>query len=341
MYKTKDTTTCIFNFHKTLVKMKIFSISDISSYRSELMGWAIMWIMMLHFTFTQIKPLGFLAQYGFTGVDIFMLVSGFGLYFSLEKHTHIFPFYKKRFLRIFPAYYIIGFFSSILLYQDSILSYLFRYTTIGFWTGGVYGDWYIPSIVFLYIFMPFIKKLYDRKLWIIIISICGLCLIVSYILVANNNIPKSEPHFFLLYRIPSFLFGVACAYWVKNGFSNTYYYYILVAGIPFFIYLYPHHHEIYNYKYFSTVFLLPIITFLLIVISRHCSPINPYISKIGQASLEIYIIQGIFFHAIITEMITIPAEYHDIISILFIILSSTLGIVTHWLIDKTGIIRVF
>ena len=320
---------------------KFFTIKDLSNYRSELMGWAILWIMMLHFTFTQIKPLGFLAQYGFAGVDIFMLVSGFGLFYSLEKNSHIIPFYRKRFLRIFPTYYFLGIFASILLYHDNAITYLFRYTTIGFWTGGVYGEWYIPSIVFLYLLTPFIKKLYDRKLYIIIILIGCLCLIASYIIVANNYINKGEPHFFLLYRIPSFLFGMACAYWVKNGFSDTYYYYILIAGIPFFIYLYPHHHEIYNYKYFSTVFLLPIFTSLFIVISRHCPPINPIISKIGQASLEIYIIQGMFFHAISTGIITMSTEYHDIISILLIILSSCLGITVHWLIDKTGITRIF
>ncbi len=318
----------------------LFTIKDLSNYRSELMGWAILWIMMLHFTFTQIKPLGFLAQYGFAGVDIFMLVSGFGLFYSLEKNSHIIPFYRKRFLRIFPTYYFLGIFASILLYHDNAITYLFRYTTIGFWTGGVYGEWYIPSIVFLYLLTPFIKKLYDRKLYIIIILIGCLCLIASYIIVANNYINKGEPHFFLLYRIPSFLFGMACAYWVKHGFSNKYYYNILFAGIPFFIYLYPYHHEIYNYKYFSTVFLIPTFTFLLIVISRHCHSINPIISKIGQASLEIYIIQGIFFHAIVSEIITIPADYHDIISFLFIILSSTSGIVVHWLIDKTGITRI-
>ena len=57
-----------------------FELKDISTYRSELMGWSILWIMMLHFTFTQVKPLGFIAQYGFAGVDIFMLVSGLGLF---------------------------------------------------------------------------------------------------------------------------------------------------------------------------------------------------------------------------------------------------------------------
>ena len=53
--------------------LKVFDLSDISKYRSDLMGWAIVWIMMLHFTFITIKPLGFIAQYGFAGVVIFML----------------------------------------------------------------------------------------------------------------------------------------------------------------------------------------------------------------------------------------------------------------------------
>lgn len=318
----------------------LFTTKDISTYRSELMGWSIMWIMMLHFTFTQIKPLGFLAQYGFAGVDIFMLVSGFGLYFSLEKNSHIISFYKKRFLRIFPTYYILGIFASILLYHDTILTYLFRYTTIGFWTGGVYSAWYIPSIVFLYLCTPFIKKLYDHKLLIIIILICVLCLITSYILVANDYIPKSEPHFFLLCRIPSFLFGMTCAYWVKNDIANKYYYFILLTGIPFCIYLYPLHHTIYNYKYLSLVFLLPLFAFIFVTISKYCHSINPIISKIGKASLEIYIIQGMIFHAIGTGIITMSTEYHDIISIFLMILSSSLGISAHWLIDKTGITRI-
>lgn len=79
----------------------IFTIKDITDYHSELMGWAIAWIMMLHFTFTQIKPLGFIAQYGFAGVDIFILVSGLGLFFHLKKTTKLDSFTKKDFLHLF------------------------------------------------------------------------------------------------------------------------------------------------------------------------------------------------------------------------------------------------
>ena len=316
---------------------KLFTLKDISTYRSELMGWAILWIMMLHFTFTQIKPLGFIAQYGFAGVEIFMLVSGFGLYFSLDKDSNLSHFYKKRLLRIFPTYYLLGLFASLLLYHDDIITYLFRYTTIGFWTGSDYSEWYIPSIVFLYLFAPFLKTLFDKKLLIVIVLTCCICLLASYILVENEYITKGEPHFFLLYRIPAFLFGMACAYWINNGISEKYYFYLLIVGIPLFVLLFPRHHEIYNFKYLSLVFLLPLFILCFIIISKRINLINLLMSHMGKASLEIYIIQGFFFYGIQTGLIIIPIEYHDIISILLIILSSILGIAFHWLIGKTGI----
>ena len=58
---------------KEIKSIFCFNLNDISIYRSELMGWSIIWIMMLHFRFLSIIPLGFIAQYGFTRVDIFLL----------------------------------------------------------------------------------------------------------------------------------------------------------------------------------------------------------------------------------------------------------------------------
>ena len=156
---------------------KLFDIQDISVYRSELMGWSILWIMMLHFTFNQIKPLGFIAQYGFAGVEIFMLVSGLGLFYSLHSNHNIFQFYKKGLLRIFPTYYILGIFASILLFHDNIIDYLYRYSTVGFWAGGLYWEWYIPSIVMLYLLSPLFKYLIDKKYFILLLCL-GLSILV-------------------------------------------------------------------------------------------------------------------------------------------------------------------
>lgn len=318
-----------------------FQLKYISDYRAELMGWSILWIMMLHFTFTQIKPLGFIAQYGFAGVDIFMFVSGFGIYFSLEKNNQLRKYYKKRLLRIFPTYYILGIIASLFLYKDNFWQYLFRYSTIGFWTGGLYAEWYIPAIVVLYAFAPFIKKIIDRHKFAVIGFICFLFIIVSYLIVSNEFVDKGNAHFFFTYRIPEFILGMICAFLLKNNMPCNILLIILLLGVPIFALLFRHHHEVYNYKYFSLLFLIPLFIVCFTTIAKVCKFINPIVSRLGAASLETYIIQGMFYHAILTKSINIPNNLHDVYSICLILLSSLLGLLSHWLINKIRIDKLF
>ena len=321
--------------------MKVpFELKEITAYRSELMGWSIIWIMMLHFTFIQIKPLGYIAQFGFAGVDIFMMVSGLGLYFSLEKDDHIGQFYRRRLIRIFPTYYFLGIFASFILFQDTILRFIFRYSTIGFWTDSPYWEWYVPSIVVLYLTAPFLKKLIDQKKLILIACLAVIIWGISFIIVAKEIIETKDPHFFLLYRIPTFIFGMVCAYWIKNKTSIKSYFIIMLMGIPCFVLLFPRHHEMYNFKYFSLVFLLPLFILCIITITRHIKQLNPIIKTIGKASLEIYLIQSIFFQALCTGQLFISPMWHDAITVVLILTSILLGIFTHWIIEKSGILRL-
>lgn len=315
------------------MKYHPFHLKDISTYRSELMGWSILWIMMLHFTFNQIKPLGFISQYGFAGVDIFLFVSGFGLFYSLDKDNNLARYYRKRLLRIFPTYYIIGFITNLLLTHDDILTFLFRYSTIGFWIGREYAEWFIPSIILLYLLAPFIKKIIDKR-WFILISIIIASIFFIAFYYTDKEYILDRLHFFLLYRVPAFILGMICAYWLKNNANNNFFLYILIGGIPFFIYFYPFHHHIYNYKYYSLAFLLPVFLTAFILISKYAKWLSPILKKMGNASLEIYLIQGIFFQLVISGKTSIYPEWHDTLSILMIIASTFWGIITHWLIDK-------
>lgn len=316
------------------------NLKDVSTYRSELMGWSILWIMMLHFTFNQIKPLGFIAQYGFAGVDIFFFVSGFGLYYSLVKNDNLIRFYRKRLLRIFPTYYILGAITNIILFHNDIITFLFKYSTIGFWIGKEYAEWFIPSIILLYFLAPFIKKIIDKR-WFVLIYIFIICIFITSYYLADKEDILDRLHFFLLYRIPAFIFGMICAYWLKNGTSSKYYLYIMILGIPFFIHLYPYHHQFYNFKYFSLAFLLPFFVTSFIILSKYTKWINPILKKMGVASLEIYLIQGVFFILVINGTTSVYSEWHDILSFLMIIASTILGILSHWIIDKSSILKLF
>lgn len=319
--------------------MNIVDLKDFSTFRSELMGWAILWIMMLHFDFCQIKPLGFIAQYGYAGVEIFILVSGLGLFFSLEKDSSILQFYRKRVLRIFPTYYFLGIFASLLLFHDDIISYIIRYTTIGFWTGGIFWEWYIPSIVMLYLLAPFFKWLFDKKQHLLLCAISLGNLIIVYFFIDKDLYDRA--HFFFFYRIPAFIFGMTCGYWIKNNISLKYFLLILFAGIPIFAVLFPQHHQVYNYKNYSFLFLLPTTTLFLTILSKYTKLVNPILAMMGKASLEIYLIQSMFYHVINDIRLFFPPSWHDLTTIALIIISTLLGITFHWFINKSGVLKLF
>ena len=88
--------------------MMYLKYSCFSKYRKELMGIAILLVMIGHNT---IEFPGFinninsgikmLAQ---AGVDLFFLFSGFGCFYSIHKNRNVLSFYKRRVQKIFPCY---------------------------------------------------------------------------------------------------------------------------------------------------------------------------------------------------------------------------------------------
>ena len=249
------------------------------------------------------------------------------IYFSLEKSKSVLQFYKKRIIRIFPIYYFIGFFDSCFVFHDDMLEYLIRYSTIGFWTGGLYADWYIPSLILLYILSPIIKKLIESKRFYVLGSLLLLFILFSF-LMADNDSAIDRAHFFLLYRIPAFVVGMACAYLLKERRKSHFFYILCLVGVPIFIMLFNQYNIIYNYKFFSFLFLSPLVI-LLFTYPPRMPFVNSFLSIMGEASLEIYLVQGIFYHLILFNLLVIPPEIHDIIAIGLIIVCSVLGIIIH------------
>ena len=254
-----------------------------------------------------------------------MFVSGLGLYYSLEKDNRIIPFYIKRFKRIFPAYYLIGIFASLFLFHDNIQTYIFRFTTIGFWTGLPYYEWYIPSIVVLYIAAPYIKKIVTLTPFFF--SFVLLLIITAFFLAKYQFIDMS--YFFLIYRIPAFMLGMYIGQLIKNQSNTKAFWILLFIGIPFFVICFPIHHTIYEFKYFSLFFLLPSFILTFCLISKALGKYVFVMREIGNASLEIYLIQTLFFSAIIQGQLVIPSQWHDIIIVLLMIFCSVTGILAH------------
>lgn len=142
----------------------------LSKYRSTLMGFAILWVMFFHISLDFQTELGwFIHRIGFYGVDIFLFVSGIGVYFSLTKRPNVIGFYKARLIRILPAYIIVACLSFFLLRPDGsgVLHFIYYISGLGYWTRHIRFDWYIPTQIAFYLITPlflcFYKKISEKS----------------------------------------------------------------------------------------------------------------------------------------------------------------------------------
>lgn len=99
------------------------------------MGLAILLIVCYHIVPEDIQ-FSFLLpfQMGCIGVDVFLLVSGFGLYYSLDKKTELLGFYIKRYARTWIPF-ILSTGIICVIYHKSLIDFLFEATTLNYFIG--------------------------------------------------------------------------------------------------------------------------------------------------------------------------------------------------------------
>ena len=194
--------------------------TDITKYRSSLMGIAMLSVFLFHSMGDWMPPfIHNIAANGAIGVDVFLFLSSIGLTYSITKNPSVTAFYKRRVLRIMPTYWFIMtcvyLFVFILTAVHIMPANYYRiprnfwefiqaYTTIGYWIrDGLFYLWYIPAILLLYILFPFVHKLFVISKWTYL-----LCLIPGSIL---TFFPPDIAwyHNCLLYRVGIFLWGAS------------------------------------------------------------------------------------------------------------------------------------
>ena len=77
---------------------------SIGAHRNAIKGLAILWVVYFH---ARLGLSGFLFEVqkiGYGGVDLFMFLSGFGLFYSLEKDGDICRYFNRRLERLMPSY---------------------------------------------------------------------------------------------------------------------------------------------------------------------------------------------------------------------------------------------
>lgn len=176
---------------------------QLSAYRTYIMGFSILWIVFHHVgffglcSFTAISD--FVIKLGSCGVDIFLILSAFGLYKSLSNNFNIYRFYKRRVIRILPPFILVvlGFHIKHLI--DSLSPY--------FWINELLCNWYIGFIIIAYLLYPLIFLVQKKYMWLpflvgCIIGVVGTILLVIYDMDDIHQVPM-----LMVQRIPVFCLG--------------------------------------------------------------------------------------------------------------------------------------
>lgn len=328
---------------------KRINLNDLSTYRGALMGFAILIIVFYHFCnrggITTIdKVLRGLFSQGYVGVDIFMVVSGLGLTYSLLKNESLREYYIKRWIRIFPFFTFITLIECWIIRGESIGLALLRSTTLGYWFGFPYIDWYIPALVGLYVIFPAIFHLVvkPRRYWLALGV--GIVCFMAGILIAEYDWMDWK-HMAFVYRIPDFLMGCMIAVAIKDGYNEMVVMrYIIISTLLGVVVLISRIGGSHN-LWFTNLCLTPLFLCVLCWIFRKLSSVNrgehlvvPF-SFVGLFSLELYRISSSFERLLTNE---VCKEYHYLFVLLYAIASVVLSYLAYllfkpinvWLLDK-------
>jgi len=198
--------------------------------RVWLLGVATIWVALFHSYWMDFSKslflssigiadfLNFVKRIGNSGVDIFLLLSGYGLYYSFYNDNRILPFYKKRLLRILPALFLVEFIYYGVVGTNEFSVWLQKSFLYGFWIPGMQCGawWYFSLLMVCYIVFPVIFHVINKY------DIVGTILLIVVAIFAALLLRKHSVDYFIqieigLTRIPVFLGGGI--YW-KEGYEQ-------------------------------------------------------------------------------------------------------------------------
>ncbi len=313
----------------------------ISHYKSHLMGIAVLIVVYGHLLYyhsglMNYEDLNFTEWYTLGSVEMFMFVSGFGIYQSLLHRRDANAFYLRRLGRLLPAYLPVmlawcG--VNLLAGKMRVGEAVGNLTAMGWWfqTGNQF-NWYVPAILVLYLLSPIFFDCIQRKrtAWafaaLVILNIAGWR---SNLLMAVS-------------RFPTYLLGMyfgsryaegkeptkkEIALWTVAGLAA-------MAAVPYFFLVgrrYLWYYGMYwNLFFVSTPFCMFFTTKALALQDR-CVPgrwVNRFFSFIGVRSFEIYLCHLALYDSCLKLGIQGWPQW-----ILIAVLGTSIGIVFHQVVE--------
>lgn len=287
------------------------NIAFLSKYRAQLMGVAMLMVVFHHLPFDINNVVyHYLKQNAGFGVDIFLLLSGIGLYFSISKNNvSLTDYYKHRFVRIFPIYALIILCVSIIKGNYDILDFILKVTTIGWWFNGTCFDWFIPTIVMLYAVFPLFYHVILKRNNIMGGQITVVIMYLSIVLF----VPYGSD-FQMILRFPVFFLGALLGKIIKENEkmclskSLLYIFFIIFGvGLAMSVYAFIYRNppcgqmeipEIKQTGWLFIPYIFMVTSFCLALCyffeNKIVKPLLPFFKNVGIMSIEIYLLHGQF-----------------------------------------------
>lgn len=200
------------------------SIELINKYRGQIMGISALWIVVYHTWYRMFAPetspklLYYMelaiTKLGYFGVDIFFLLSGIGLSYSIVKHSTK-QFLLRRFRRLaYPV--LIAAAGQAIMEGWSFPEYLFRASGIGFFIGKDFFLWFISAITATYLLFPLYWRFFSRSRSKL--RFTALFIIAWYLgSVLLDGVIPSKVALLLMPRVQPFVLGVFFGWAQQNG----------------------------------------------------------------------------------------------------------------------------
>ncbi len=198
------------------------TFTDLSKYRSEIMGFAIIQVMVLHFfqqynnhhsDILSLLGQGFIGATASVGVEFFVIMSGVGLYYSLSKNNSAGQFFKKRFSRVVIPYIMWGsvIFAIYSLQQprwNFPLDFLYHFSFGSLLFNGLLTFWYVPFVLITYLLAPLVFKGISGKRPFLSL-LCWLAGAFAVTALLKFTVPTIYEHTHIaIHRFPIFFVGM-------------------------------------------------------------------------------------------------------------------------------------
>lgn len=308
----------------------------LSTQRGALMGLAMLFIVLFH-VWVPRQDIGFgIHRIGNVGVDMFFFLSGMGLWFSWTKQSSWWQFQRKRFVRVYPAWFVVAALFYSLDYfgkqkYSTSLTDLCGDVLINwdFWLHDEGTFWYIPATMMLYLFAPaYMEAVRHNPVcrWLPILMICWCCAVQWVV-----PIHKAVGHIEIFWsRIPIFLIGINVGEYVRRKDtmpSSTAVVLMAFLVLPFLLCLYLEQRLHGRFPLFvERMIYIPMTVSGCLLFARWLTMSPRWLKRmltfIGGLSLEIYLIHyqfvmlhvaqwklGYWLTALLTMLITLPIAW--------------------------------